>query len=252
LYLNNNWLNPELSNLDSLVVTIIDSSTQNPRVQIGYYGWNIGTGTKVTVLWTITTSLNERPTHCEVSIIGNYSGKVVVGMTNHKENTSNPNRSTVQLIQDEKLSLLATLGKQGGLSEGFDDTLLLAIFTSSSYFDSFVKQSTVNYGIVLKPDSENKVRWSLAYSWAREANPLFRKSNWKEILIQTVGIYSDKKNIQQELTVLNKRYAYHVFTLSGRICDVQSYETLFSKQKSQNIFIVRSSDGKNLKTMNLR
>lgn len=38
LYLNNSWLNPELAKLDSLVVTILDSSTQTPKVQIGYYG----------------------------------------------------------------------------------------------------------------------------------------------------------------------------------------------------------------------
>ncbi len=188
LYLNNSWLNPQIpENLDSLVVTILDSSVQTPKVQIGYHGWNIGSGNKVTVVWTITTTLNERPTHCEVAITGNYTGKVVVGLTNHRDNTGNPNRTSVKLIQDEDPPLLATLGKQGGLSEGFADTLLLAVFADKSYFDSFVKDGTVNYGMALKLDADKKAKWSLAYSWAREVTPLFRDPNWKNVLTNTTA-----------------------------------------------------------------
>lgn len=251
LYANNTWLNPQIpENLDSLVITILDSSTQTPKVQIGYYGWNTGSGTKVTVLWTITTTIDERPTHCEAAIIGNYSGKVVIGMTNHKDNTSNPNRSSIQLIQDENFALLATLGKQGGLSEGFADTLLLAVFADKSYFDSFVKQTTVNYGMVLKPDGDQKVKWSLAYSWAREANPLFRKSNWKELLAPAVGVrqMGQKKIV---LTPLNSppdqaMNAQSLFTVSGRSLGLPSYRALFSQQKPNNVFILRKADGTGL------
>ena len=183
LFVNNSWLNPQLpENIDSLVVTIKDSSVQTPTVQIGYYGWNIGGGSKITAIWTISTTLNERPTHCELAILGTYTGKVVVGLTNHRDNTGNPNRSGIQLIQDQDPPLLATLGKQGGLQEGFADSLLLAVFADKAYFDSFVKDGTVNYGMVLKPDAEQKVKWSLAYSWAREASPLFRNPAWKELL----------------------------------------------------------------------
>jgi hypothetical protein len=179
------WLNPAIpENLDSLVVTILDSSTQTPRVRIGYYGWKTGRGTKVTAVWTISTTLAERATHCELAMSGNYSGKVVVGLTNHKDNPNNPNGAGVTLIEDTSAGtvFLATLGKQGGLREGFADTLLLAVFADKSFFDSFVKQSTVNYGMVLKPDVDKKVKWSVAYSWAREAHPLFRNSNWRELL----------------------------------------------------------------------
>lgn len=183
LFANNSWLNPQLpENLDSLVVTILDSSVQSPAVQIGYHGWNIGSGNKVTVMWKISAAINERPTRCELAITGSYTGKVVVGLTNHRDNTGNPNRGSVQLIQDQDPPLLATLGKQGGLQEGFADSLLMAVFTDKAYFDSFVKDGSVNYGMVLKPDAEQKVKWSFAYSWAREASPLFRNPAWKEQL----------------------------------------------------------------------
>ena len=183
LYNAGNWLNPQLpENLDSLVVTIVDSSVQTPVVSIGYHGWNTGSGSKITAVWTISTTLDERLTHCELALTGDFSGKVVVGMVNHKENSNNPNRNSVKLIQEEDPPLLATLGKQGGLSEGFADTLLMAIAAGKSYFDSFVKQGATNFGMVLTPDTDKKVKWAIAYSWAREADPLFRKSDWKEQL----------------------------------------------------------------------
>jgi hypothetical protein len=254
LYVNNQWLNPEINgNLDSLVITIIDSSTQTPKVQLGYYGWNIGGGTKVTVLWTITTTLNERPTHFEAAIIGNYSGKVVVGMTNHKDNTGNPNRGTIQLIQDTSKALLATLGKQGGLSEGFDDTLLLAVFADKSYFDSFVNQTTVNYGMVLKPDADKKVKWSIAYSWAREANPLFRKSNWRDLLAPTVGIRQSGQKVSGCKPIIHSQdQVRSLFTLSGRSLGIPLFGQFASQQDPNHVFILRKADGTEMKIIGTR
>jgi hypothetical protein len=177
------WINPQIpETLDSLVVTIKDSSVQTPTFQIGYHGWNIGGGNKITAVWTVSTALSERPTRCELVISGNFSGKVAIGIVNHRDNTGNPNRNGVKLIQDTDPPLLATLGKQGGLQEGFADTLLLAAFADKSYFDSFVNDGTTNYGMALKPDADKKVKWSIAYSWARESNPIFRQANWKELL----------------------------------------------------------------------
>ncbi|MBN1761032.1 MAG: DUF4861 family protein [Chitinispirillaceae bacterium] len=249
LYTNNNWLNPQIpENLDSLVVTILDSSVQTPKVQIGYHGWNIGSGSKVTVLWTITTKNNERPTHCEVAITGSYTGKVVVGLTNHRENTSNPNRSSVQLIQDEDKPLLATLGKQCGLQEGFADTCLMAVFTNKSYFDSFVKDGTVNYGMVLKPDADKKVKWSIAYSWAREANPLFRNANWKEQLTGTTDILSASKNdnVAGHNFTINTRSIVTggaLFSLSGRLIGLNTNAySITSHGQAKGLYVLRENN----------
>jgi len=189
LLVNGTWINPQIpETLDSLTVTIVDSTTATPTVKLEYFGWNIGGGQKITAYWKIYTSAEEHATHCELTIDGNFNGKVVAGMVNHKENTSNPNRSTITLTQQETPPLLATLGKQGGLSEGFDDTLLMAIFCPENYFDSFVKNGTSDYGMALKPDADGKVEWSIAYSWAREVHPLFRKSDWKEKLVAATAL----------------------------------------------------------------
>jgi hypothetical protein len=243
LYNNNAWINPQIpETIDSLVVTIRDSSVQTPSLQIGYYGWNIGGGNKIDALLTLSTTLNERVTHCEITIKGNYSGKVVVGMVNHRDNTSNPNRSSIKLIQDTDPPLLATLGRQGGLQEGFADTLLLAAFTDKSFFDSFVNDGTTNYGMVLKPDSEKKVTWSIAYSWAREANPLFRNSNWKEQLRVSTGIHSvidDHISLYPHTASASKsRVTADFFTLTGRAIGIGSYSTDHS---SQGIVIMRKA-----------
>lgn len=220
LFNNGSWLNPQIpENLDSLVVAIVDSAVATPKVTIGYYGWNIGGGTKIDAIWTVATSINERPTHCELSITGNYNGKVVVGMVNHKENTNNPNRSSVKLIQDQDPPLLATLGKQCGLSEGFADTCLLAVFSDKSYFDSFVSQGTTNLGMALKMDSNHKVKWSIAYSWAREANPLFRNPDWKKNLTGTTSILPQclKQKFISGPSSLMEMSPAGIFTLSGKM-----------------------------------
>jgi hypothetical protein len=244
LFANNSWLNPQLpENLDSLVVTILDSSVQTPSVQIGYHGWNIGSGNKVTVLWKISTAISERPTRCELSITGNYTGKVVIAMTNHRDNTGNPNRSSVQLIQDQDPPLLASLGRQGGLQEGFADSLLLAVFAEKSYFDSFVNDGTVNYGMVLKPDADKKVRWSFAYSWAREANPLFRSNNWKQQLTGATRLSGDAKNIgvsaRRGGEISTNGSTRECFSLAGRSIGTQKSVLATDHRPMTGLLVVR-------------
>lgn len=217
LFNNNTWINPQIpETVDSLIVTIKDSSVQTPKVEVAYYGWNVGNGSKINAIWTISTTLNERPTHCELALTGDYAGKVVIGMVNHKDNTNNPNRSSIQLIKDTDPPLLATLGKQGGLQEGFADTLLAAIFTEKSYFDSFANDGTTNFGMVLKPDADKKVKWSFAYSWAREEEPLFRKADWKQLLRGTTNTAPKWSKPLQNIAVATINSAPEYYTVSGQ------------------------------------
>ncbi len=247
LFNNNNWMNPQLpENLDSLVVTILDSSIQTPKVQIGYHGWNIGGGNKITAIWTIATLLDERPTHCELAITGNYSGKVVIGLTNHKDNTANPNRSSIQLIQDTDKPLLATVGRQGGLQEGFADTLLMAVYTDKSYFDSFVNDGTVNYGMVLNPDAKQKVKWSFVYSWAREVSPLFRNPDWKNTLHETTKI--SRNNLKRHQFNRNPnpltRGQGELFSLSGRSLGTITPATGGVQRQENGVYIIQYQNGR--------
>lgn len=247
LFNNNTWINPRLpENIDSLVVTILDSSVQTPKVQIGYHGWNIGGGNKITAIWTISTLLNERPTHCELAITGNYSGKIVVGMTNHKDNAANPNRNSIQLIQDTDKPLLATLGRQGGLQEGFADTLLMAIYTDKSCFDSFVNDGTVNYGMVLKPDAEQKVKWSFVYSWAREANPLFRNPDWKNTLHEITAISRNnlkRHQFNRNPNPLTRRQG-ELFSLSGRSLGTVTAATGGVELRQNGVYLIQYQNGR--------
>jgi hypothetical protein len=245
LFVNNNWVVPQLpENIDSLVVTILDSSVQTPKIKIGYYGWNVANdGNKINAIWTLSTSYNERPTHCELSISGTYSGKVVVGMVNHKENTSNPNRSSITVLQEKDNPLLATLGKQCDITEGYSDTLLMAIIAEKSYFDSFASQGTTNLGMVLKPDADKKVKWSFVYSWAKEENPLFRSSNWKEQIRGTTGIISvPEKHTNSQLHAYSDKTSERpqFFTLTGKSLGTGA---LPENQRGQGLFLVRQNSG---------
>lgn len=238
LFNNNTWINPQIpETVDSLIVTIKDSSVQTPKIEVAYYGWNIGSGSKINAIWTISTTLNERPTHCELAITGDYAGKVVVGMVNHKDNTANPNKSTVKLIQDQDPPLLATLGKQCGLQEGFADTLLAAIFTDKSYFDSFADNGTTNFGMVLKPDADKKVKWSLAFSWAREANPLFRKADWKQLLRGTTGTAPKMRQASRTTAISTAGCVAEYYSVSGQAIKVKAS---LSPATAKGICIVRT------------
>ncbi len=242
LFYNNQWLNPQLGhNLDSLVITILDSSTQTPRLSIGYWGWNIGTGSKLNVLWTISTSLSERCAHCEVVIDGTYAGKIVVGIEN---NNTAPTPHPVSIIKDSTKALLETIGVQGGLSEGFTDTLLLAVLAPPSYFFSW-SQDTYNVGMVLTPDAGHKVTWQIGYSEAREINPVYRMPGWRDSLFGATATVSTNRfrqfNAASPFVASPKRTA-ECFTISGKKVAATVANT--GKIKAfQGIVIMRYPDG---------
>jgi hypothetical protein len=220
-----------------MVITIPDSSVQTPKVVFTYYGWNLGSGKKVTVIWTITTSLNERPTHFEVNIDGDYSGKVAVGITNN-----NKTGHSVTVIKDSTKVLLATIGRQGGLSEGFTDTMLLAAFTSKKYFSAFADNGD-NYGMLLTPDENHSVKWSVAYSMALETAPFYRGKNWQDSIFPiTAALIPLSQQVRRmkpsPLTGINE-----LFTVSGRKINVACNHATLSVLKPYGIIITREKDG---------
>lgn len=245
LYINNNWVNPQLpETIDSLVVAIVDSSVQTPRISIGYYGWNVlNDGNKINAILTLSTNYAERPTYCELAITGTYTGMVVVGMVNHRENTNNPNRSSIALFEENDPPLLATLGKQADITEGFSDSTLMAILTEKVYFNSFVKQGTTNLGMVLKPDADKKVKWSFVYSWGKEENPLFRNPDWKQVLTAATGIKNTaKKNSlvsSPSVAALNSVAKREGFSLSGRALRTPSGHDAQQTCAAHGLYIVR-------------
>jgi hypothetical protein len=242
LYNNNQWLNPQLGkNLDSMVITILDSSTQTPKASIAYYGWNIGTGSKLTVTWIIGTTFNERPTHCEVIVNGDYTGKVVIGIINN-----NKRGHPVTVIKDSTKALLATIGKQGAVSEGFTDTLLLAAHAEKSYFSAFAEDDQ-NYGMVLTPDADKKVKWSIAYCWAKETDPIFRKPDWQNLLFA-----SNTKTVREHVRAVTFRsssnqrlisYTNH-YSLTGKKLKIDPGTR---KPLANGLVFIRNANGSPLK-----
>jgi hypothetical protein len=242
LFYNNQWVNPKIGKaktVDSLVITIPDSSTATPKLVLTYYGWNLGGGTKVTVTWTITTTLNERPTHCEVNIAGAYTGKVVVGITNN-----NKINHPVTIIKDSTRALLASIGLQGGLNETFTDTLLLAAYSSKTYFSSF-SDDNLNSGMVLTPDVNHSVKWSIAYSEKRETTPFYRSPNWEDSLVQATAVLGNNRGkiINPSKAVLCQKTAGErdVYSILGRKINARSLTG--NGQKIMGLYFERMPDG---------
>ncbi|MBN2037787.1 MAG: DUF4861 family protein [Chitinispirillaceae bacterium] len=242
LFYNNQWLNPQLgSNLDSMVISILDSSTQTPKASIVFYGWNIGSGSKVTVTWIMSTSLNERPAHFDLTIEGNYTGKVVVGMVNN-----NKRNHPVTLIRDSTKALLATIGKQGAVGEGFTDTLLLAVFAHRSYFSSFADDAQ-NYGMVLTPDAGKKVTWSIASCWAKETDPIFRNPNWQDLLFPQTGIQNETGRLSPStgntIRSIKTDAHYQLYSLSGKKLTARYQTNGIRSHLPSGLYFVRDPSG---------
>ncbi len=168
LYSDGSWISPPaIDGFDSVVVTIPDSSQATPVIKIVHYGWVVK-GNKLNVAWTISTKWDSWASNCEMQIDGTFDGMVVVGIKNQ----------VPTVIRDTANALLATIGEQGGIVETLTDTLLMAVKTESKYLGGYADDGT-HYGILLQPDADGKVAWSLGYSWAGEPDPVFRDSDWK-------------------------------------------------------------------------
>ncbi len=173
LYSDGNWISPPaIDGFDSVVVTIPDSSQATPVIKIIHYGWVVK-GNKLNVAWTISTKWDDWATNCEMQIDGTFDGMVVVGIRNQLP----------EAIRDTANALLATIGEQGGIVETLTDTLLMAVKTESQYLGGYVDDGT-HYGILLQPDGDGKVAWSLGYSWAGEPDPIFRDPDWKNKMFE--------------------------------------------------------------------
>jgi hypothetical protein len=249
LFYNNQWLNPQLgNNIDSMIIAILDSSTQTPKASITFHGWNIGGGSKVTVTWVLSTTLDERPGHCEVTIDGNYTGKVVVGIVDN-----NKRGHPVTIIRDSTKALLATIGKQGAVSEGFTDTLLLAAFTSKSYFSAFADDAQ-NVGMVLTPDANRTVKWSIASCWAKETSPIFRDPDWKNKLFPQTNIRNNNERPgSSTITMVQHQKTtgqYEAFSLSGKKLNARFMADKAGTQLPFGLYFIRDRNGRLKKQVN--
>jgi hypothetical protein len=123
--------------------------------------------------------------------------------------------------------------------------MLLAVQSASSYFSSWA-QDQYNLGMVLTPDSNHTVKWQIAYSEAREVNPVFRNADWLDSLFGSVTTLArNPANQSRETGVRSaaRRKGAEYFSISGRkiIGDVVDFKGITNQLN--DIFIVRYSDG---------
>ncbi len=244
-----NWLNPQLGhNLDSLVITILDSSEATPKFSIAYWGWPVGTGgTKLNVTWTWSAIRAMRPAYCTVAIQGSFNGKVVAGFTNHGPTSmGGTGDSMLTVVEDSTEALLADIGKQCGPGEDFVDTMALAIYAKPSYYAGYTKVG-YNLGMLLKPDSNRTVQYQVAYNAATEPTALWRTTNWHYTmfgLTPPTGVIPQNRSVRQNAihAAANKGPAEY-FSLSGRRLTTAEAAAVNCGRAGNGVYIVRQPDG---------
>lgn len=220
------WLNPMMrhnldSNLDSLVITILDSSMATPKFTIGYWGWRVGTGgSKINVTWTWSAIRYQRPAFCTVTIQGAFNGKALAGFTNHGTLASGGDgNSTVTIVTDSTEALLASIGKQCGPGETFVDTMVLAIYAVPGYCAGFAHYE-YNNAMLLKFDANHTVRYAVAYNAATEPTILYRNPDWRYTMFGLTppagALPQDRRPGQGAVHSPANSGPAEYFTLSGR------------------------------------
>lgn len=245
---DNTWKKPEIGgNLDSLVVDIIDSTYESPKLRLSYWGWDVGSGQKLDVFWTIETRKMMRPTVCKLKIEGALSNtKVVVGMS----------KAGGAKTEDSENGNLITLGKQS--QQG--DSLLMAIHAEPNYFEEFTSNSA-NHAMVLIPDDSQTVKWAIMHSWVKEPDPVFHKEGWKDELFNDLDsipefrkeiTHTIPKNKKTNVTSSVARYRYSgnwaIYTLNGKKVQDRSNTTFLntlSPQKANGLYILKANNHSN-------
>lgn len=174
LLVDGEWKKPEIpETVDSVEITIADSSVETPRIEIVYHGWQITDDSKISVSWILTTAWEQHATQCTVNIDGAYDGQVIAAMRKGDDRTE---------IYEKELGLFATFGEQNNMREAAgssSDTLLLAIKTDPLLFDTVLETGS-NYGVVMNTDDNGTATYQFVSSWQKCVDPVYRKADWRE------------------------------------------------------------------------
>jgi hypothetical protein len=97
--------------------------------------------------------------------------------------------------------------------------------------------------MVLTPDSENKVKWSIAFSWAKEDAPVFRNANWQDALFAITKI-NDNTGKAINLTknsIGQNNKGSEFYSMLGR--RISSRVLNSSLHKTAGLYLQKASDG---------
>jgi len=130
------------------------------------------------------------------------------------------------------------------LNETFTDTLLLAAYSSKTYFSSF-SDDNLNSGMVLTPDANHSVKWSIVYSEKRETAPFYRSPNWEDSLVQPTAVLGNNRGkiSNPSKAVLYQKTAGEpdVYSILGRKINARSLAV--NGQKTMGVYLEKTPDG---------
>lgn len=170
----------DLAQMDSLVITIPDSSAAHPELRLHAYGWRAGLPAPVDFRWTLRTRLEDRFMEGEASVSpAAIAANVVIAVGVLKAPQANVQR-------DSARAWLAMMG----LPTYFNDSALLAVRSAPPWFRGFLDQEG-SVGLRLQPDAQGTVRWTQGGSWIQEPSPVWRRSDWPVAWLPAPGAASN-------------------------------------------------------------
>ena len=154
----------DLAQMDSLVISIPDSTAAHPELRVSAYGWRAGLPAPVDFRWTLRTRLEDRFMQGEVTVSPATGAIIAIGVIKAPQ------------ADVQRDSARAHLGMMG-LPTYFNDSALLAVRSAAPWFQGFLDQEG-SVGLRLKPDAQGTVRWTQGGSWIQEPTPIWRNQNW--------------------------------------------------------------------------
>lgn len=154
----------DLAQMDSLVITIPDSSAASPALTLQAYGWRAGLPAPVDFRWTLRTRRDDRFMHGEAVVSPSAGIAIAVGVIKAPQAAIRRDSARAQLAMT-------------GLPTYFNDSALLAVRSAAPWFQAFLDQEG-SVGLRLQPDPTGTVRWTQGGSWIQEPSPIWRTPDW--------------------------------------------------------------------------
>lgn len=165
LLLNGSLKTFDIAQMDSLIVSIPDSTAAHPVLRIWAYGWRVGLPMKIDFHWTLRTRFDDRFMQGEAVIAPATGAIVALGVIK---------AANASVRRDSARSQLAMMGRP----TYFNDSAVLAVRSAPTWFRGFLDQDGF-VGLSLTPDAEGNVRWTQGGSWIQEPQPVWRLPEWE-------------------------------------------------------------------------
>jgi len=171
-YVNGKWERlPTYETTDSIIVEVIDSTSESPKFKVSYLGWKIADDKKIDVIYEVSTKWNQRHVNAKVSIVGDFKGKVGAGLTDMGSSwvpVKNVSAATMYIKSTKKNSY----------------EHLQALHIEPKNFESFeYNEYALSHIAVLKKTDSGNYQYNFLFSSSIDEMPLYKNKNWEDELI---------------------------------------------------------------------